>query len=127
MITILGALCGLIPHAFKFFQDLSDKRQELAIMELQLQMSQANLNTQLQEVNINAQIADKAVMYNSIKTNVPLIDGLNGAIRPLIALIFTGKVVFAMLYSEQIQLAEHDYGIFSAIVAFYFGGLVRSR
>ena len=127
MITILGALCGLIPHAFKFFQDLSDKRQELAIMELQLQMSQANINAQLQEVNINAQMADKAVMYESIKTNVPLIDGLNGAIRPLIAIIYTIRMVMSITHPDMVNLLDHDYGIYATIIAFYFGGLVRSR
>lgn len=127
MITILGALVGLIPHIFSYFKDVTDKKQELAIMQIQLSMMQANLNTQLQEVNINAQIADKQTMYNSIHTNIPFIDAINGLIRPLIAMIFTGKIVYAMIFPEQIMLAEHDYGIFSVILAFYFGGLTRFK
>lgn len=127
MITVLGALVGLLPNLFKYFQDASDKKQELAIMQMQLQMMQTGLKERLQEVEVNAQVAQSTAIYNTIKTNIPWVDALNGVIRPLIALIYTTKVVCAIYSPETIQLVEHDYGIYACIIAFYFGGLVRCK
>lgn len=127
MITIYGALVGLIPHIFTFFQDYLDKKQELSIMQLQLQMSQANLSNQLQEINVNAQVADTNTMYSNIKVNLPFIDGLNASVRPLIALTYTARMILSITHPEYVNLLDHDFGIYACIIAFYFGGLVRSK
>ncbi len=122
---VLSLLAGLIPHIFTFFSGMLDRKQELAILNLQLEMSKANLNLQLQEVGINATIADKAIMYNNIRTNIPFIDGLNGAIRPLIALIYTIRMILSITNPNLVNLLDYDHHIYAAIIAFYFGGLVR--
>ncbi len=127
MITIIGALVGLIPHIFQYWQDYTDKKQELGIMQIQLQMMQAGLNVQLQEVGINAQNAEMATMYNNIKTNIRFIDALNGAIRPAIAIIYTLRMIMSITHPQLVNLLDHDYGIYSCIIAFYFGGLVRMK
>lgn len=127
MITILGALVGLIPNIFKYLHDFQDKKQELEIMKLQIGMMQAGLNTQLQEVSINAQVAQTASMYSNMKVNIPIIDGLNASIRPLIALIYTVRMIMSITHPELVNLLDHDYGIYSCIISFYFGGLVRFR
>jgi hypothetical protein len=127
MITILGSLVGLIPTLFKYFQQWQDGRNQLAIMQIQLQMMQAGLNMQLQEVAMNAQVAQVTSAYNTIKTNIGWVDALNGLIRPLIAIIYTAKMIYAMIYPELIELADHDYGIYSCVISFYFGGLIRFK
>lgn len=127
MITILGALVGLIPHMFKYFQDYTDKKQELAIMQLQLQMSQANLNIHLQEINVSAEVAQMSEMYTNMKVNIPFIDGLNASIRPIIAIVYTIRMILSITHPDYVNLLDHDFGIYSCIIAFYFGGLVRSR
>ncbi len=127
MITILGALVGLLPNLFKYFQDYQDKKQELEIMKLQVGMMQAGLNTQLQEVAINAQVAQTASMYSNMKVNIPIIDGINALIRPLIAIIYTIRMIMSITHPELVNLLDHDYGIYSCIISFYFGGLVRFK
>ena len=124
---ILSLLCGLVPHIFTFFSGMLDRKQELSIMQLQLQMAQANLNLQLEEVNISSQLADKTVMYNNMKTSIPLIDGLNGAIRPIIALLYTGRMLLSITHPDLVNLLDYDHHIFAAIIAFYFGGLVSNK
>lgn len=124
---VFSLLAGLIPHILTFFNGMMDRKQELAIMQIQLAMSQANLNMQLQEVNMQAQIADKTVMYNNIKTNLPWVDGFNGIIRPVIALLYTGRIFCSIFYPEMVNQLEFDEHIFAAIIAFYFGGLAKYR
>lgn len=124
---VFSLLAGLLPHVFTFFNGMLDRKQELAILNLQLAMSQANLNMQLQEINIQSQLADKTVMYNNIKTNVPFVDGLNGAVRPMIAIIYTIRMIMSITHPDMVNLLDHDYHIYSAIIAFYFGGLVKYK
>lgn len=123
----LSLLAGLIPHILTFFSGMLDRKQELSILQLQLQMSQLNINAQLQEVGMSAQIADKSIMYNEIKTSIPFIDGLNGAIRPVIALLYTGRMLLSITHPDLVNLLDYDHHIFAAIIAFYFGGLVSKK
>lgn len=127
MLTILAGLVGLIPHIFSFLQARNDQVQELEIMKIQASMMTAGAAMQLQEVGMNAQAAEKTAIYQTMKTNIGWVDAFNGIIRPIIALVFIGKVVIAMYYPESIVLVDHDYGIAAIIIAFYFGGLAKFR
>src|ERR1700753_1869186 len=104
MIVVLSTLVGLLPHIFKYFQEKSDKKQELEIMKLQFSMQQQGLKTQLQEISTITQGNEINTMYNNIKTNIRFIDGLNGIVRPTIALIYTAKIIVAMIFWENMYL-----------------------
>jgi hypothetical protein len=127
MITILGALVGLIPSLFKSFQQYHDNKQELAIMQIQMQIMQIGLKTQLQEVAINAQSANLNTMYSNMKVNIPIIDGINALIRPMIAIIYTIRMIMSITHPDLVNLLDHDYGIYACIISFYFGGVISNR
>lgn len=120
MFSIIGALVGLIPHLFKFFQTWSDNKQELAIMTMQMEMAKLQLNVQLQEVQMTVKASEVSSMYNNIKVSIPWIDGLNALIRPLLALLFVGKFIGSCTI-EDLPMTDHDYAILSCILSFYFG------
>lgn len=127
MITVISAFIGLLPHILKYFQAYQDNKQEMAILQLQYQMLQAGYKTQLQEVALNTQSQNIIALNQTSKTNIVWIDSVNGFIRPLIALVFTLKMLLSMAYPEHMVLVDHDYAIYSCILSFYFGGLVQYK
>ncbi len=124
---VFSLLAGLIPHILTFFNGILDRRQELAVMRLQMQNSKDNMNMQLQEVSMNAQLTDKSIMYNEIKTSSPFIDGINGLVRPIIALLYTGTMFCSIFCPDMVNMLEFNEHIMMAIIGFYFGGLVKYK
>ncbi len=122
---VFSLLAGLIPHILSFFKDRADQAHELAIMQLQIQNSQANQNMQLQEITMQNQLADKSVMYNEIRTSITWVDAINGIVRPVIALLYTGTMFCSIFCPDMVNMLEFNEHIMMAIIGFYFGGLVR--
>jgi hypothetical protein len=62
MLTILSAIFGFfgpfIPELLKFFKVKEDNKQELAILELQAKMAEANHLYKMDEINANADITE---------------------------------------------------------------------
>lgn len=127
MFALIGAIIGFLPHLFKFLEGLSDNKQELAIMNIQMEMAKLSLTAQLQEVGMNAKASEIQSMYSSIKTAIPWIDGFNALVRPCIAIIFTSKMVASCFYPDIMTMNDHDYALFGAVISFYFGDAITSR
>ncbi len=140
MITLLGSLLGFISSTFpslvKLWQDASDKKQELAIMQLQMQMQAQNNQERLEEINTQADITESAALYKTYNTGISWVDALNGTVRPVLAYAFfilyavvklmsygalpnNGSVPFVMLHDT--LWTEDDGAIFAGIISFYFG------
>ena len=140
MITLLGALLGFISSTFpslvKLWQDASDKKQELAILQLQMQAQAQGHNER-----IEADITESAAIYKTYATGISWVDALNGTVRPVIAYAFfvlyatvkfisfsalpaTG-VPFVVVYST--LWTGDDSAIFAGIISFYFGQRAMSK
>jgi hypothetical protein len=127
MFAIIGTIIGFLPHLFKFLEGLSDNKQELAIMSMQMELAKLNLTAQLQEIGMNAKASEIQSMYSSMKTSIPWVDGFNACVRPIIAIIFTAKMIASCFYPEAAVMNDHDYAILGCIMSFYFGDTVTSR
>ena len=146
MITLLGSLLGFISSTFpsivKLWQDASDKKQELAILQLQIQQQAAGAQQQLQEINAQADIAESAEIYKTYTTGISWVDALNGTVRPVIAYAFfilyalvkllsyaavanSSSVPFVVLHDT--LWTEDDGAIFAGIISFYFGQRAMSK
>ena len=145
MITLLGALLGFISSTFpslvKLWQDASDKKQELAILQLQMQAQAQGHNERIEEINTQADITESAAIYKTYATGISWVDALNGTVRPVIAYAFfvlyatvkfisfsalpaTG-VPFVVVYST--LWTGDDSAIFAGIISFYFGQRAMSK
>ena len=146
MITLLGSLLGFISSTFpsivKLWQDAADKKQELAILQLQIQQQAAGAQQQLQEINAQADIAESAEIYKTYTTGIAWVDALNGTVRPVIAYAFfilyalvkllsyaavanSNAVPFVVLHDT--LWTEDDGAIFAGIISFYFGHRAMSK
>ena len=140
MITLLGSLLGFISSTFpslvKLWQDASDKKHELAVMQLQMQMQAQGHQERLEEINTNADIAESAAIYKTYTTGITWVDALNGTVRPIIAYAFF--VLYALVKPLSYTAVVHDVSvpfvvlhdtlwteddgaIFAGIISFYFG------
>ena len=159
MITLIGAFLGFItslaPEVFKLINQRQDNRQELAILDKQLEM-QRLLGTQRSEEIItvtDAQANIAVQQYNPPVVGIKWVDGLSASVRPVITYCFflayclvkvaqynmlTSADVLPWLEAEQRvqqwftiinQLwTEEDGALFAAIITFWFGNrMMRKR
>lgn len=153
--SIVGFMSSGLPTFMKYFQDKQDKAHELAIIQLQMQAQRETAGERIQEIQIENANSQLTTLYeNALKpTNIKLIDGINGLIRPIVALVFIGiyiamKIPHIELLGQMIinqnhfndhemylktykvlsdELWDHtDSCIFSAIISFYFGSRITS-
>lgn len=143
MITILASLLGFLGSAFpkllNIFQDKQDKAQELAIMQIQMEMAKIGIQAQLDAVGMQANVAEQKILYSTYETGIPFVDKINGLVRPVIAYAFfltyfLTKIpafilaIHDIYHGMQIALAtqyqlwsDSDSAIFAGIISFYFG------
>lgn len=140
MITLLGSLLGFItstfPSLLKLWQDSSDKKHELAVLQLQMQAQSQGHTERLEEINAQADISESEALYKTYTTGVDWVDALNGTVRPVIAYSFfilyalvkllayqavanSNLVPFVVLHDT--LWSEDDAAIFAGIISFYFG------
>jgi len=140
MITLLGALLGFLGSAFpeflKLWKDASDKKHEITLLQLQMQLQAQGHTERLEEISAQADITESAALYKTYTTGISWVDALNGTVRPVIAYAFfvlyaTVKfmayaavanypaVPFVVLHDA--LWTQDDAAIFAGIMAFYFG------
>ena len=99
MLSLLGSVLGFgtsfLPKVIDFFQDKSDKKHELAVMEVQIRQQKELADQKLEAINVNADIREIESLHKSMQpTGVKFIDGLRGSVRPVITYAFFGLFVF---------------------------------
>ena len=136
MITLLGSLLGFItstfPSLLKLWQDASDKKHELAILQLQMQAQAQGHQERLEEINTQADIAESDALYKTYTTGIDWVDALNGTVRPVIAYSFfiLYALVKVMQFSADLPWllwTAEDQAIFAGIISFYFGQRAMSK
>lgn len=140
MITLLGSLLGFFGSAFpefiKMWKDASDKKHEITLLQMQMQLQAQGHTERLEEINTQADIAESAALYKTYNTGISWVDALNGTVRPVIAYAFFllyAAVKFmsyaAVAHSDAVPFVvlhdtiwtEDDAAIFAGIISFYFG------
>jgi len=146
MISLLGSLLGFgtsfLPKVFEFFQDKSDKKHELAVMEVQIRQQKELATQKLEAVNVDADIREIESLHKSMQpTGVKFIDGLRGSVRPVITYAFFGLFVFvevsaylaltaqgvSALDAADATFDQDTRALFAAVISFWFGGRAINR
>ena len=148
MITIIGSLIGfgtsMLPRAFDMFQDWQDRKQELEIMDRQIKMAEMRHTQKLEQLNVQADIAESKAIYKhaSKMKNDGWVGSLRASVRPILTYLFfavfaivKGAALYAAIaYDHQDPVPalsllsdEETAGIFSAIIAVWFGSRTLAR
>jgi hypothetical protein len=139
--SIAGFITSMIPEIFRFFKDLNDKKHELDIMAIQVQMAKMKIGENLNEIKSFYDASEFARLYNTYKTGISWIDALNGSVRPVMAYCFFGLYAFlkyvqyisvtSAIYSSGVIIdllwTTDDQAIFAGIISFYFGQRTFSK
>ena len=146
MLSLLGSLLGFgtsfLPKVMDYFQDESDKKHELAVMEVQIKQQKELAIQKLEMVNVEADIREVEALQKSMQpTGVKWVDGLRGSVRPVITYAFFGLFIFVevsaylALTSQGVSgldaanavWSEETSALFAAVISFWFGGRAISR
>ena len=133
---LLGFASSIVPSIVNLFKDSSDKKQELALTELQLQYAdkigqhtvdaaQAAAQGALETARVNA---DNAIQTATVeadaeivsKADIGVID-VNAMIRPLLCVVTMGVFVYACIWSKdllQVAVVTDSLGF---VWGYYFG------
>lgn len=143
MVTVISALVGFISAAFpdllKLLRDHQDRKQELRILELQMQQQAQGHTQRLEEIGVQADIAESNAIYKTWQTGIIWVDALNGTVRPVLAYAFF--LLYASVKSMQFALLPEmplpwqvealwnveDQAIFAGIISFYYGQRAMSK
>ena len=141
MITLLGSLLGFLgasfPDILKFFREKEDRKHEITLAQMQIELQKQGFSQRLEEISMQADIAESKALYKTYTTGIMWVDALNGTVRPVIAYAFfiLYAAVKFMSYAalnhypqgtpfiviQQTLWSEEDAAIFAGIVSFYFG------
>jgi hypothetical protein len=146
MLSLLGSLLGFgtsfLPKVMDYFQDRSDKKHELAVMEVQIRQQKELASQKLEMVNVEADIREVEALQKSMQpTGVKWVDGLRGSVRPVITYAFFLLFCFVEISAYLALTAsgisgldalnavwdEDTKALFAAVIAFWFGGRAISR
>ncbi|MDX1923847.1 MAG: hypothetical protein SFT91_01220 [Rickettsiaceae bacterium] len=139
MITLLASIAGfitsMIPEIVKFMKDQNDKKHELDILSMQMEISKLRIDGSLDEVRASYDTSEIANLYATFKTGINWIDALNGSVRPVMAYSFFGLYSF-LKYVQYCAITKSgeiipiyydilwttdDQAIFAGIISFYYG------
>jgi|TARA_R110001583_G_scaffold56009_1_gene169710 hypothetical protein len=146
MLSLLGTLLGFgtsfLPKVMDYFQDRSDKKHELMVMEVQIKQQKELAIQKLEMVNVEADVREIEALQKSMQpTGVKWVDGLRGSVRPVITyaffLLFCFVEVSAYLALTASGVSgldavnavwdEDTKALFAAVIAFWFGGRAVAR
>ena len=140
--TLLGFGTSFLPKVMDYFQDRSDKKHELLVMEVQIKQQKELAVQKLEMVNVEADIREVEALQKSMQpTGVPFIDGLRGSVRPVITYAFFLLFCFVEISAYLALTAngvsgldalnavwdEDTKALFAAVIAFWFGGRAVAR
>ena len=146
MLSLVGSLLGFgtsfLPKVMDYFQDRSDKKHELQVMEVQIRQQKELASQKLEAVNVEADIREIESLHKSMQpTGVKWVDGLRGSVRPVITSAFFGLFIFVEV-SAYLSLTaagvsgldavnavwdEDTKALFAAVISFWFGGRAIAR
>lgn len=131
--SIIGFVTSLVPDGMKMLRDHQDRKHELTIMKMQMEMKEADRSERFEEIRMQADAAESAALYKTYKVGVAWVDALNGTVRPVLAYAFFALYAAvkwwqwhmlpdqALPWQVEVLWNEEDRAIFAGIIAFYFG------
>lgn len=158
MITLLGAIIGLLgsllPKLCGIFQDKLDKKHELDVLDRQVEMTKANINSRLEAIETQATAEEYKALYQTYNSGILWVDALNSTVRPVIAYSFfilyaftkyphlrfafevinsehsfVNEMAFITAYQNVMAVlwTEHDEAILAGVISFYYGSRAQEK
>tara|TARA_R110000772_G_scaffold57614_3_gene130321 strand:- start:29963 stop:30421 length:459 start_codon:yes stop_codon:yes gene_type:complete len=146
MITLLGSLLGFgtsfLPEVLNFFKAGQEHKHNLERMALEMDMMTKRNELKLNIIDKQAEIKETEGLYRHDSMDAGgFINALRGSVRPIITYVFFGlfvaiKITALMsLMSSGNDLGrslsliwdDNTFGLFAAIMSFWFGGRAVSK
>ena len=147
MITLLGSLLGFgtsfLPEVLNYFKRGQEQKHELQRMKMEIELMAKRSEFKIQELDKEAEIKEAEGLYKHDSVDAGgFINALRGSVRPSITYAFFGLFVaikvtalisLMSLPEMQLNMAlsmiwdDQTAGLFSAIMAFWFGNRAVSK
>ena len=147
MITLLGSLLGFgtsfLPEVLNYFKRGQEQKHELQRMKMEIELMAKRSEFKIQELDKEAEIKEAEGLYKHDSVDAGgFINALRGSVRPIIPYAFFGLFVaikvtalisLMSLPEMQLNMAlsmiwdDQTAGLFSAIMAFWFGNRAVSK
>ena len=147
MITLLGSLLGFgtsfLPEVLNYFKRGQEQKHELQRMKMEIELMAKRSEFKIQELDKEAEIKEAEGLYKHDSVDAGgFINALRGSVRPIITYAFFGLFVaikvtalisLMSLPEMQLNMAlsmiwdDQTAGLFSAIMAFWFGNWAVSK
>ena len=144
MLSLLGSLLGFgtsfLPKVMDYFQDKSDKKHELAVMEVQIKQQKELAIQKLEMVNVEADIRETEALHKEhasiTRKSSQWVINLSSSVRPVITyclfiefatltfLLSGGYIdngMYSLIWNNEFQ------AIWAAVVSFWFGQRTFNR
>ena len=147
MITLLGSLLGFgtsfLQEVLNYFKRGQEQKHELQRMKMEIELMAKRSEFKIQELDKEAEIKEAEGLYKHDSVDAGgFINALRGSVRPIITYAFFGLFVaikvtalisLMSLPEMQLNMAlsmiwdDQTAGLFSAIMAFWFGNRAVSK
>ena len=147
MITLLGSLLGFgtsfLPEVLNYFKRGQEQKHELQRMKMEIELMAKRSEFKIQELDKEAEIKEAEGLYKHDSVDAGgFINALRGSVRPVITYAFFGLFVtikvtalISLMNLPEMQLNmalsmiwdDQTAGLFSAIMAFWFGNRAVSK
>ena len=147
MITLLGSLLGFgtsfLPEVLNYFKRGQEQKHELQRMKMEIELMAKRSEFKIQELDKQAEIKEAEGLYKHDSVDAGgFINALRGSVRPIITYAFFGLFVaikvtalISLMNLQEMQLNmalsmiwdDQTAGLFSAIMAFWFGNRAVSK
>ena len=147
MITLLGSLLGFgtscLPEVLNYFKRGQEQKHELQRMKMEIELMAKRSEFKIQELDKEAEIKEAEGLYKHDSVDAGgFINALRGSVRPIITYAFFGLFVaikvttlISLMNLPEMQLNmalsmiwdDQTAGLFSAIMAFWFGNRAVSK
>jgi len=133
MLPILGAVLGLlgaaIPEIIKLIKERADRKHELEIMKLQMEMQKAGYTQRLEEIQTTSDAAIERAVYRYAPVEKPEFSGMwwfdllmvltyvfNTTVRPTISYLVMGLYIFMKYAQYEVLKATEGIDTYEAIL-----------
>ena len=147
MITLLGSLLGFgtsfLPEVLNYFKRGQEQKHELQRIKMEIELMAKRSEFKIQELDKEAEIKEAEGLYKHDSVDAGgFINALRGSVRPIITYAFFGLFVaikvtalISLMNLPEMQLNmalsmiwdDQTAGLFSAIMAFWFGNRAVSK
>ena len=147
MMTIIGSLLGFgtsfLPEVLNYFKRGQEQKYELQRMQMEMELMAKRSELNIAELDKEAEIKETEGLYKHDNVDAGgFINALRGSVRPIITYAFFGLFVaikvtalisLMSLPEMQLNMAlsmiwdDQTAGLFSAIMAFWFGNRAVSK